>query len=1001
LKTNLLKYISIAALLIFVIACSTKKNTWLSRNSHALSARDNILYNGGLALDKGVGDLKGQYQDNFWERLPIERMQIKQGAVMPGDKAEVNPNFERAETKATKAIQKHSMNIGGAEKNPQMDEAHLMLGKSRYYDQRFVPALEAFNYILYKYPNSDKIYEAKIWREKTNMRLDNDAIAVTNLENLLKEIKFKNQIFADANAALSQAYLNMEQKDSAMAKLKLARDFTKSNEEKARYYFILGQLQEELGQKDSAYASYQSVIDMNRRAARQYVIHAHMRQANQFDYATGDTLAFVEKYNKMLKDRENRPYLDALNHQMGLFYDKQKNYTQAKKYYNLSLKNKSQDQYMMASNYRNLADIYFNSAKYVTAGKYYDSTMVQLEPRSREFRAIQKKRENLNDVIKYEAIATRNDSIILVYGMSESDKVAYYNAYIEKLKKEEERQKILAEKAAERAAQNGNTGTEGAIDGNDGNAKFGEGGKTAIKEADQDLAAAKKGSVQPPSDNPGPSKGLAGDSNFYFYNPTTVAYGKNEFRKNWGDRALRNNWRVSAVKGANNPTDEDVAANDPGEEIKGKETKSEEMYTAEYYIRQLPTKQTEIDSIGKERNFAYYQLGVIYKEKFKEYQLAANKLETLLKNNPEERLVLPAMYNLYKIYEIIDKDKALAMKDKIIAQYPDSRYAQILKNPDASAIAAGDSPQVAYQKLYNLYDSGDYRKVLSESEVAIEQFTGEELVPKFEMLKANVTGKLKGLEEYKKALNYVALTYPNSDEGKKAESMLAREVVVMEAMKLNSKEPASWKILYAADNLSDSKTIALYGKIAKFLKDRSFEKIKMSLDIYTMDKNFIVIHGLKNEDHAKGIVSILKEFKEYKIQEPGYVISNENYKVVQIKKNFDEFLKVGNGPIVATNAPTIPDDPTEKISPEEQQLKDMQQRAAENRRMAREKQKQSADDPETKMPQSPFQNQNSAPGQPKGQQNQQQQIQQQQMNSSMPPGMALPPSAPVRDQPKR
>ncbi len=76
-----------------------------------------------------------------------------------------------------------------------------MLGKARYYDQRFVPALEAFNYILYKYPSSDKIYEAKIWREKTNMRLDNDAIAVTNLTKLLKEIKFKDQIFADANAA--------------------------------------------------------------------------------------------------------------------------------------------------------------------------------------------------------------------------------------------------------------------------------------------------------------------------------------------------------------------------------------------------------------------------------------------------------------------------------------------------------------------------------------------------------------------------------------------------------------------------------------------------------------------------------------------------------------------------------------------------------------------------------------------------------------------------------
>jgi hypothetical protein len=41
-----------------------------------LSAKDNILYNGGLALDKGVTELKSKYSDNFWQLLPIERMQV-------------------------------------------------------------------------------------------------------------------------------------------------------------------------------------------------------------------------------------------------------------------------------------------------------------------------------------------------------------------------------------------------------------------------------------------------------------------------------------------------------------------------------------------------------------------------------------------------------------------------------------------------------------------------------------------------------------------------------------------------------------------------------------------------------------------------------------------------------------------------------------------------------------------------------------------------------------
>jgi hypothetical protein len=125
--------------------------------------------------------------------------------------------------KATKAIQKHSMNIDGRERNFQIDEAYLLLGKARYYDQRFIPALDAFNYILYKYPNS-KIYEAKIWRGKTNMRLGSDALVV-NMTTLLKDQDLKKQVVANVNALLSEAYLNLEEKTS-LIRLKIAEKFT-------------------------------------------------------------------------------------------------------------------------------------------------------------------------------------------------------------------------------------------------------------------------------------------------------------------------------------------------------------------------------------------------------------------------------------------------------------------------------------------------------------------------------------------------------------------------------------------------------------------------------------------------------------------------------------------------------------------------------------------------------------------------------------------------------
>jgi hypothetical protein len=135
-----------------------------------------------------------------------------------------------------------------------------------------------------------------------------------------------------------------------------------------------------------------------------------------------------------------------------------------------------------------------------------------------------------------------------------------------------------------------------------------------------------------------------------------------------------------------------------------------------------------------------------------------------LESNPEERLVLPAMYNLYKVYEIINPSKALAIKNQIINQYPNSRYAQILSNKVSADTDIDDNPTVAYAQLYKLFEEGDYRNLLPKTDEAIDKFTGDEIVPKIEFLKANTLGKLKGLGEYKSALNFVALTYPNVSE---------------------------------------------------------------------------------------------------------------------------------------------------------------------------------------------------------------------------------------------
>lgn len=890
MKTKILKHTFFILFSLFLVACSTKKDTFLARNSHALSTRDNILYNGQIALDKGVESIKSSNKDNFWKRLPIERMQIKDDNSPEGSTK--NADFEAAEAKATKAIQKHSMNIDGQEKNYQIDEAYLLLGKARYFDQRFFPSLEAFNYILYKYPTSSNISQAKIWREKTNMRLGNDAQVIKNITKLLDQKKLKNQVIADANALLSESFSNLEEKDSAIAKLKIAESNAKINAEKARYRFILGQLYQELGVRDTALIYYQSVIDMNRKADREYVIQAYAKRAQLFDFENGDKDAFVKRYNKLVADRENRPFLGIIYYEMAVFYDKNNDQELAKEFYTASLKSKSTDNYLAASDYRNLGDMYFKNTDYSKAAKYYDSTLVKLDIKSREHIHIKKVRKDLDEVIGYESIAKANDSILNVVAMTDADKVLYFENYIGKLKKSDEEKKLLEEKQkqiAENVDRNSLTSSDDPATG------VQPGGKPAPKK-----------SLAPPSMTSISSRDAA--NVFYFYNPSTVAFGKIEFKKRWGNRDLVGNWRLTTNKTDAGNTDI-VDANNPISEEKLDKVETPQ-YTTTFYIEQLPKTQIEIDSIAKERNFAYYQLGVIYKEKLKENGLATSKLEQLLKQNPEEKLILPTMYNLYKIYQITDVAKAEDMKARISSQYPDSRYAQIINNTNPNTFTETEMAEDEYDKWYKLYKEEQLVLVLEKIDGLIIQFNGDEIVPKFELLKANTIGKLRGLDAYKKAMQFVADNYPTSEEGKNAQEILASQIPLLEKMNFTTKDTQNWKILYKVGKQDDKNTKAFEDKIKKFIATESINTLSYTFDIYTEKENFITIQGINSEAYAKMIAAILKDNKKYKIAEPAIVISSDNYKVAQIKKNLDEYLavpKVSSVPIQqAVPQPIVP-----------------------------------------------------------------------------------------------
>ena len=201
-----------------------------------MNTKYNVLFNGENSFLIGKEILSKTHEDNFYEILPIEPISINGENI---NETTIIPGFSKAEDKAVKAIQRHSMNINGSQRNNEIDRAYLLLGKSRYFDRRFFPALEAFNFLLENYVNEKTYVEARIWREKTNIRLKNVDVAIKNLRPIARNISIKSKFYSEANASVADAFIQKNEIDSALVYLKRSLKTEKNNNIKARSLFII------------------------------------------------------------------------------------------------------------------------------------------------------------------------------------------------------------------------------------------------------------------------------------------------------------------------------------------------------------------------------------------------------------------------------------------------------------------------------------------------------------------------------------------------------------------------------------------------------------------------------------------------------------------------------------------------------------------------------------------------------------------------------------------
>jgi len=462
--------------------------------------------------------------------------------------------------------------------------------------------------------------------------------------------------------------------------------------------------------------------------------------------------------------------------------------------------------------------------------------------------------------LNYENLAQRNDSIVRLTKLSEEDLKSFFEAYIQK-----ERERAIRDSIALVESVRDNEFFKNRS--NEQQSKF-----SSLTNSSS-LGGRQGG-------------GLNQVGEFYFYNTTAASFGKQNFRKRWGNRKLEDDWRLSSKT--------DISSNGgvPNTIANATNNDGDSGLSLDDLLASVPRDEVEIDSLRKERDFAYYQLGLIYKEKFKEYPRAVDRLESLLTFDPEERLILPSKYNLYQSYLAMNANsEAEDYKRDIVTNHSDSRYAAILLNPEVALEQDASSPEAIYSTLFKKLETQEYGSLLEDLDANIEAFYGDDFVPKFELLKATVIGRYRGHKAYSEALNFVALTYPRSSEGKRAQELLRTTIpqLSFKAFTPDDDINTNWKLMFPFEVLEGDAVTTF-----KETLDEAFEALRYpyetSLDVYNEKQSFVVVHYITSKSKAEGLIELLKINDDYKITRPSMPISSENYKLVQIHKNLEEYI---------------------------------------------------------------------------------------------------------------
>lgn len=751
----------LAGLLIISVAagCSTAKNTAATRWWHAFNARYNTYYNGTLAYIDGSLEKETGNQDNFTDIIPLYTVGNKNSRELG------KSNFERAILKAEKAIDQHSIKarpqwnankrktdrdrewLSRREYNPFLWKAWMLMGRSQFHKGAFDEAISTFAYMSMLYRTQPTIYsKAQAWLAKSY--IENGQ--VYDAEDVIRNNRRDSipwQARKDWDNTLADYYLLTQDYKTAIPFLRATIKREMRKKQKAREWFLMGQICSQVGLNKEAYHAFSKVIGLN----PPYDLEFNARIARTEVMAGTKSDRMIAKLRRMARSDKNKDYLDQVYYAIGNIYLAKKDTTRALANYEKGHAKATRTGVEHGALLLKLGNLYWDIERYADAQRIYNAALGMVDKDNKEYEQLSDRSKVLDELVPYTEAIHLQDSLQSLAKMDEAHRNAAIDRTIEALKKrEKEAKKAQEEQEAQQAQQRGNNDMEQGTNNT--------------------------------NNRPTPTTSSTSNSKeWYFYSQTAVSKGKQQFQRLWGKRENVDNWQrinKSVVKMQENNGLADMSdeqrdsvfnAQAHADSVRAQLTPESDPHKREYYLAQIPFTAEQLKASNDTISDALYNSGVIFKDKLDNLNLSEKALTRLIRQYPGYEHKDDAFYHLFLLYSRKGQSAlAETFVDSLKADYPKSQWTILLSDPNyvVNARYGVHMEDSLYASTYDAFKADKYQIVDANVRLSETRFPQGANRDKFIFIGA--LGKLNegDSENCLKDLNTLVEKYPESEVSK-------------------------------------------------------------------------------------------------------------------------------------------------------------------------------------------------------------------------------------------